>query len=132
MSGDVSRIKIEFALEGLGNVPGELVRFLSPRTAEALLRAMPMHGRAATWKEEVYFETSLKMGLEKSKSTVESGTIAYWPMGSALCIFFGKTPVSKGDEIRPASAVNIIGKVVGDCRLLKRVKDGEEITIRRY
>ncbi len=121
MSGDVSRIKIEFALEGLGNVPGELVRFLSPRTAEALLRAMPMHGRAATWKEEVYFETSLKMGLEKPKSTVESGTIAYWPMGSALCIFFGKT--------QPYSPVNVVGHITSNLELFSQVKPGTRISV---
>jgi hypothetical protein len=47
-----------------------------------------------------------------------------------MCLFFGKTPISRNDEIRPASPVNIIGKVEVDYRSLKKVKDGEEITIR--
>ena len=121
MSVDVSRVRMRFSLEGLGDATGELVRFLSPRTAEALLRAMPMHGRAAVWKEEVYFETPVKMGLEKAKPIVEKGTIAYWPMGSALCVFFGKT--------RPYSPVNVVGNIVESLELFCQVKPGARISV---
>jgi hypothetical protein len=78
----VSRVKVKFILEGLGEAEGELVRFLAPRTVDTIVRKLPIEGRAALWKEEVYFETSLKMGEEKAKPTVETGTIAFWPMGA--------------------------------------------------
>jgi len=102
------------------------------KTATRVFEKLPITSTVNTWGDEIYFTIPVDAGPENAKELVELGDIAYWPPGKAMCIFFGKTPVSKGDEIRPASAVNIIGKVVGDCRLLKRVKDGEEITIRRY
>jgi hypothetical protein len=101
------------------------------KTATKVFEKLPITSTVNTWGDEIYFTIPVDAGPENAKELVELGDIAYWPPGKAMCIFFGKTPVSKGDEIRPASAVNIIGKVVGDCRLLKRVKDGEEITIRR-
>ncbi|MDH5531938.1 MAG: hypothetical protein OEX99_00495, partial [Candidatus Bathyarchaeota archaeon] len=79
----VSRVSIKFLIEGVGEVEGELVRHLAPRTVEAIIKRLPLEGRAALWKEEVYFEIPVKMGKEKAKPTVEKGTIAFWPMGNA-------------------------------------------------
>jgi len=82
---DISRIPIKIIVEGLGEAEGELIRHLAPRTVDAIANRLPIEGRAALWKEEVYFEIPVKMGEEKAKATVETGTIAYWPMGSAIC-----------------------------------------------
>jgi len=117
---DVSRVKVKFLIEGLGQAEGELVRFLAPRTIDYFIRKLPVEGRAALWKEEVYFEIPVKMGEEKAKPTVETGTIAFWPMGSALCVFYGKS--------QPYSPVNILGKITGNLETFKQVKSG--ITIR--
>ncbi len=68
---DVSRIKVKFLLESVGEAEGELVRFLAPRTVDTIVRKLPIEGRAALWKEEVYFEIPIKMGEEKAKPTVE-------------------------------------------------------------
>lgn len=119
-SADVSRIKVKFIIEGLGQAEGELVRFLAPRTIDYLIRKLPIEGRAALWKEEVYFEVPIKMGEEKAKPTVETGTIAFWPMGSALCVFYGKS--------QPYSPVSILGKITNNLEIFKEVKSG--ITIR--
>src|SRR5512136_1037893 len=100
---EISRVKVKFIIEALGEAEGELVRFLAPRTIDMIVRKLPVEGRAALWKEEVYFETPIKMGEEKAKPTIENGTIAFWPMGSAICIFYGTT--------QPYSPVNILGKV---------------------
>jgi hypothetical protein len=126
MSGEeaeISRIKIKFIIEGLGEAEGELVRFLAPRTTDTLVRKLPIEGRAALWKEEVYFETPIKMGEEKAKATVEKGTIAFWPMGSAICIFYG--------ESQPYSPVSILGKVTGNLELFSRVKSGTKIRVEK-
>jgi len=117
----ISRIKIKFVIEGLGEAEGELVRFLSPRTVDMIVRKLPLEGRAALWKEEVYFETPVKMGEEKAKGTVEKGTIAFWPMGSAICIFYG--------ESQPYSPVNILGKVTSNLELFSKVKSGTKIRV---
>jgi hypothetical protein len=120
-SADVSRIKIKFIIEGLGEAEGEFVRFLAPRTVDMIVRKLPIEGRAALWKEEVYFETPIKMGEEKAKGTVENGAIAFWPMGSAICIFWGVT--------QPYSPVNVLGKVTKNLELFRQVKSGTKIRV---
>jgi hypothetical protein len=119
----VSRIPIRLVIEGVGTAEGELVRIRSPRTVDAIVRQLPLEGRAALWQDEVYFGIPVKMGNEKASSTVEKGDLAYWPMGSAFCIFWGKT--------QPYSPVNIIGKVTKNLELFKKVKSGIKIGIEK-
>jgi hypothetical protein len=126
MSGEeaeISRIKIKFTIEGLGEAEGELVRFLAPRTVDMIVRKLPIEGRAALWKEEIYFETPIKMGEEKAKATVELGTIAFWPMGSAICVFYGGS--------QPYSPVNVLGKVMKNLEIFEQVKSGTKIKVER-
>jgi len=118
---EVSRIKIKFLIEGLGEAEGELVRFLAPRTVETISRKMPIEGRAAIYKEEVYFETPIKMGEEKGKRTVEQGTIAFWPMSSAICVFYGKS--------QPYTPVSVMGKVTNNLEIFQQVKSGTRIRV---
>ena len=101
------------------------------KTAARVFEALPITSTVNTWGDEIYFTIPVDTGPEDAKELVSLGDIAYWTPGKAMCIFFGKTPISRGDEIRPASPVNIIGKVEGDLKTLKKVKEGEEITIRR-
>ena len=117
----VSRIKVKFLVEGLGEAEGELVRFLAPRTVDTIVRKLPVEGRAALYKEEVYFEIPIKMGEEKAKPTVETGTLAFWPMGSAFCVFYGKS--------QPYSPVSILGKITKNLELFRQVKSGTRIRI---
>jgi len=119
----VSRVPIRFIIESIGEAEGEIVRIRSPRTADAILRALPVEGMAALWQEEVYFSVPVKMGTEKAKPTVEKGALAYWPMGSAFCIFWGET--------QPYSPVNIIGKVTKKLELFEKVKRGTKIIIEK-
>jgi hypothetical protein len=104
---DISRIKVKFVIEGLGDAEGELVRFLAPRTIDTIVRKLPVEGRAALWKEEIYFEIPVK--------------IAFWPMGSALCVFYGQS--------QPYSSVNILGKITKNLELFKQVKSGATIKV---
>jgi len=123
MEPSVSRIPVKFIIENLGEAEGELIRHLAPRTVDAIVKKLPIEGRAALWKEEVYLEIPVKSGEEKAKPTVEKATIAYWPMGSALCIFYG--------ESQPYSPVNIIGKVTKNLELFKQVKSRTKIRIEK-
>ena len=100
-------------------------------TATEVLGILPLAATVNLWGDEIYFPIPLETGLENPKETVALGDIAYWPQGKAMCIFFGQTPVSQGEEIRPISPVNVIGKVAGELELLRQVKPGETITIRR-
>jgi hypothetical protein len=120
---DVSRYKVKLIAEGSGEAEGELIRFQSPMTVDNLAKALPFEGRAARWKEEVYFETPVHMGAEKAKSKVEVGSMAYWPMGSALCIFYGPTD--------PYSPVNIVGKVTSNLEMFRSLRSGTKIRVER-
>lgn len=100
-------------------------------TAAAIWDALPIEERANTWGDEVYFSISVYMGEENAQEIVEKGDLGYWPVGNAFCIFFGRTPASRGDEIRPASAVNVFGRLEGDPTIFKRVRSGEKVVLER-
>ena len=99
-------------------------------TAQAVWDALPIKAQANTWGDEIYFAIPVKLAQEPAaREIVQVGELGYWTPGHAFCIFFGRTPASAGDEIRAASAVNIIGKVEGNARVFKKVKDGAAITV---
>lgn len=101
-------------------------------TADAVWEALPFEAAASTWGDEIYFGIPVDADEEPGAGpVVEMGAVAYWPPGSALCLFFGPTPASRGSEIRAASAVNVLGSIDGDPTVLKRVPDGERITVSR-
>ena len=101
-------------------------------TAVAVWEALPFEAAASTWGDEIYFGIPVSADEEPGASpVVEMGAVAYWPPGSALCLFFGRTPASTGSEIRAASAVNVLGNIDDDPTVLKRVPDGERITVTR-
>jgi len=109
-------------------IPAELN---DTKTAKAILQALPIKNKAQTWGDEIYFSIPVKAGLENGQDIVNAGDIGYWPPGQAFCIFFGLTPASEGNEIRPASAVTVIGKITGDTAALKKVKPGNEVRIEK-
>ena len=121
-------MRIRITTESTGPVEAE-VTDENPVTAKAILDALPLRGRANTWGEEIYFTIPVEGEVETPKVVVELGDLAFWPPGNAFCIFFGRTPASKGDEIRPASEVNVFGRIIGDSKVFKRVRDGEEVII---
>ena len=95
-------------------------------TALALFAALPLCAQANTWGDEIYFQVPVDQRLDSTASElVQAGDLGYWPSGRAFCIFFGPTPISSKGEIRPASAVNLIGKVIGDARAFRAVRDGD-------
>jgi hypothetical protein len=119
----VSRIPIKLIIAAVGEAEGEFIRHMAPRTVDTIVKKLPIEGRAALWKEEVYFEIPVKMGEEKARANVEKGNLAYWPMGNALCIFHG--------ESQPYSPVNIVGRVTKNLELFERVKSGSVIRVER-
>lgn len=101
-------------------------------TADAIWNALPITARASTWGDEIYY--SIPVSLEQAAdalAVVAMGDLGYWAPGSAMCIFFGPTPASRGAEIRPASPVNVFGRVVGDAAVFKAVRSGERVTVEK-
>ena len=114
-----------------GDVSAAAVLHDNP-TADAIWEALPIEGQVNTWGEEIYF--SIPVHLDQAgdaRETVDMGNLGYWPPGNAFCIFFGRTPMSRGDEIRPASAVNVFGQVEGDATIFTSVGDGTRIEIEK-
>ncbi len=99
------------------------------RTAEAIWEALPIVARIDTWGDEVYFAIPVQLELENGQELVAAGDLGYWPPGSAFCIFFGPTPMSRGEEIRPASVVTVFGKVVGDATVLRKASSGAQVIV---
>jgi hypothetical protein len=123
MSSNISHISLRLNLEKIGYAEGELIRFLAPRTVQTIINKLPIEGRAIIGKNNVYFNITLDLGSEKPKSYVEKGTIAYWPMGKAFCIFY--------DGTRPYSSVNCVGRILKNLEIFKKIKSGTKIKVEK-
>jgi hypothetical protein len=98
--------------------------------ARAIGDALPVEVEPNEWGDEFYFEIPVRMQLDETATTKGSvGDVGYWPPGNALAIFFGPTPMSKGSDPVPASAVNLVGRINGDATVLKKAKGAKKIRI---
>lgn len=122
-------MKIKITAKSTGEVPAEIIESLNPKTAKAVIDALPIRGLGSRWGDEIYFSIGVSVQSENAKDVVEVGDVAYWPPGQALCIFFGPTPASRGQEPRAASPVNVFGKVLNDASVFRKVRSGEEVVI---
>ena len=99
-------------------------------TSQLIVKALPITGRVQTWGDEIYFPIPVSASNDETAAeVVDKGAVAYWPPGNALCLFWGPTPASSGDEIRPASAVNVCGMIDGDPTELANAPYGGAILI---
>ena len=100
----------------------------SPDTRAAVGEALPLSGDAARWGDELYFRTAVDVPAENATAEVPVGALAYWPQGNALCLFWGPTPASRGDEPRAASPVNVVARLE-DVGPLSAVDGGATVTV---
>ena len=101
------------------------------QTAQQIWEVLPIEARGNIWGDEIYFSIPIEAETDNAQEVVELGELAYWPPGTAFCIFFGPTPMSRGAEIRPASPVNVVGKLIGEPTAFKQVKDGTVVKIEK-
>ena len=99
--------------------------------AKKIYEALPIEASGSTWGDEIYFGIPVSCSPENPQETVEFGDLAFWLQGSCFCIFFGPTPMSSGDEIRPASAVEVFGRLDGDPKEFKSVRGGEKVMVEK-
>ena len=100
-------------------------------TAQKIWDALPVQARGNTWGDEIYFSIPVQLGEEEAQAVVDLGDLGYWPPGNAFCIFFGRTPASHGDDIRPASPVNVFGRIEGDPKVFKKVRSGTNVILEK-
>ena len=100
-------------------------------TASAIWKKLPLEAKGEFWGDEIFLNVGLAMDSEDPRETVQEGDLGFWPPGNAFCIFYGPTPTSREGEIRPYSPVNIIGRVLGDARVFKTVKEVNKVRIEK-
>ena len=101
-------------------------------TADQIWNALPIESRGSVWGEEIYFSIPVDLSeAPNAREEVDVGGLAYWPPGTAFCIFFGPTPVSRGDVPRAYSPVNVFGKIEGDIVRLKSVRNGATVRVEK-
>jgi len=124
-------LKIRIHTESTGYVSAEIIEEMNPKTARAIIDALPIESKVNRWGEEVYFSTNIRQDEEKSQEEVEVGDIGFWPPGKGFCIFFGRTPASTGSKPRAASPVNVFGRITGDPKAFVRTRSGEKIRVEK-
>lgn len=120
-----SRIPVEFRIENVCTLNGELRTILAPRTVGRILSLLPIDSRVHLWSQEAYFGVGARIGLEKAVTQCKCGDLAYWPQGDAICLFF--------KDMAPLSKVNPIGRISTSAleRVFERVKTGMMIRFSR-
>ena len=110
--------------------PVELAAALNDSaTAQAIWSALPLSAAGNTWGDEIYFRIPVDAEGRNLNEVAELGDLAFWPPGNAFCIFYGPTPASRGDEIRAASGVEVVGRITGNASLLRQVPPGSVVTL---
>lgn len=101
-------------------------------TAQAIWDRLPLEAHANVWGEEIYFSVPVQLEQDpQARQEVEVGTLAYWPVGSAMCVFFGPTPLSEGKMPKAYSPVNVFGKIDGDATVFTAVVDGTPVAVEK-
>jgi len=115
-----------------GIVTAEAVLNADSPTADAIWNALPLEASCNLWGDEIYFTIPVSLGLDRhAHEIVDKGDLGYWPDGPAFCIFFGPTPISSAGVIRPASAVNIFGRICGNPEVFKQVPSHAPIRVEK-
>jgi hypothetical protein len=102
------------------------------KTAQRIYDSLPLESTVNVWGDEIYFDIAVALEQEPdARQDVEVGTLGYWPLGAAFCVFFGPTPVSTDDQPRAYSPLNVFGRVLGDAKVLKKVSGGSTIRVEK-
>jgi hypothetical protein len=113
-----------------GTVTAEAVLKAGSPTADAIWNALPLTAAVNLWGDEIYFTIPVSLGLDRhARESVDRGDLGYWPDGPAFCIFFGPTPISSAGGIKPASAVNVFGRIIGNPEVFKQVPSRSSIRV---
>ena len=109
-----------------------IIELFDEPAGEKLLSVLPFSSLVNTWGEEIYLEIPTSLPSDNKTLDVVAGDVAYWPEGRCLCVFFGRTPMSKwSDKPVPASEVVVLGKVSEGLKSLRSVEEGERVTVDR-
>jgi hypothetical protein len=123
--------KIAIYTQSTGTVLAEISLEKNPKTANAILNALPIEAHANQWGDEIYFRIPVSLPEENAQQIVTIGDLGYWPQGNGFCIFFGRTPISTDENPKAASPVNVFGRILGDPTVFRKTKSREAIRIEK-
>jgi hypothetical protein len=123
-------VRLLISGDNFGEIEAEFVD-MNPQTKDAIINALPFQGEANVWGDEIYFNIPVTASEETGQQDMEVGDIAFWPMGNAMCIFFGKTPVSDSEKPKAYSPVNRFARIIGDAKIFKKVENGDTISVKK-
>ncbi len=129
----LSRLTVDDSMRKIKITAGTVsirAELLDTPTADSIYADLPIHSEAHPGGEEVYFEPPVSVAREAdARDVVEAGELAFWVEGDSIAIGFGRTPVSRGDEIRLAAPTNIWARALDDVKQLEAVKDGDRVMV---
>ncbi len=99
------------------------------KAAQTIYQKLPTESKVSKWGDEIYFQIPAKLSEEPTTMDLNVGDIAYWPEGSCLCLFFGRTPASTDHRPKPASPVSIVGSFKASFDMLRKVGSGTAVRI---
>ena len=126
MAAELQPRRIRITIGGI-----KLEADLNPtRTAQAVYDVLPIETSVNMWGEEFYCKLpGVKDFRETATTRVKVGDVAFWGAGEMLAIFFGRTPMSLGEDPVPADRVNVLGKIIGDAQVLREAVGSTKITV---
>lgn len=94
-----------------------------PKTCEEIWSSLPLEGKAAIYKKEVYFDIPVEINPEDAKSSAKQGDVSYWPDGPSFCIFFG--------DSQSETPINTFAKLEEGVEKFREVEEGEKIRVQK-
>jgi uncharacterized protein len=92
------------------------------RTANGIYEALPVEAALNQWGEEFYCNIpGVKDHRETATTNVKVGDVAFWGLGGMFAVFYGRTPMSIGEDPVPADRVNVVGRLLDDPQVLRQV-----------
>jgi len=108
-------------------------RLRKNKTANEIIKLLPLISTVNTWGDEIYFEIpKINVNIEdNANDIINLGEIAFWIEENSIAIGFGKTPISKLNEIKLAARVNIWAdaEYPEQLKLLSKISNGHDIRI---
>ncbi|NVM38120.1 MAG: hypothetical protein HWN81_21180 [Candidatus Lokiarchaeota archaeon] len=114
-------VPIKINLFGIGTIEGNIIRYIAPLTADALIDKLPLvlRGRFSFGSKKYWTLPGLEIykgANNKSKTEIEKGDILYNPKTDELIISLEDTEMP--------NKVNKIGKVTTNLEILLQARNG--------
>ncbi len=100
------------------------------RTAAQLAQRLPLSVQMSRWGDEYYGDCGVEGDpADPQRREMHIGELAVWPPGRALCLLFGPTPASSGEQPVLASPGICVGTLIGDLAALGKLGGSVQVAV---